>query len=169
MPIYGDAAPARPTYTNVTPLAAGGGGVVFKAHHAGFDKPCVQKLVATAAMPAAIAFAEPRLLDQLRHDQLVPVLDTQPDPHNAGYIVFTMPYYRQGSIRFALEQGYRFSIHRGIDVACDILTAVGHLHVNGLVHRDVKPENVFLTDNLRGGVLGDVGIAARLETDGKSA
>jgi serine/threonine protein kinase len=168
MPIYGDAAPARPTYTNVTPFTAGGGGVIFKAHHEGFDKPCVQKLVATAAMPAAIAFAEPRLLDQLRHDQLVPVLDTQPDPHNPGYIVFTMPYYRQGSIRFALEQAYRFSIHRAIDIACDFLTAIGHLHVNGLVHRDVKPDNVFLTDNLQGAVLGDVGIAARLEADGKA-
>src|SRR5712692_9141523 len=99
MPLQGDAAPARPTYTSITPLAAGGMGVVYLAHHEGFDKPCVQKVVPTAHMPAAIAFAEPRLLDELRHPQLVPVLETQPDPLNPGLIVFTMPYYRQGSIR----------------------------------------------------------------------
>src|SRR5713226_3589808 len=137
MPIQGDAAPLRPTYTNITPLAAGGFGLIFTAHHEGFDKPCVQKIVATAAMPAAIAFAEPRLLDQLRHDQLVPVLDTQPDPHNPGFIVFTMTYYRQVSVSFALDNGSRFSIHPAIDIGCDMLTAIRHLHANGLVHRDI--------------------------------
>ena len=167
MPLQGDAAPARPTYTRITPLAVGGGGVVFVAHHEGFDKPCVQKLVPTAHMPAAIAYAEPRLLDQLKHPNLVPVIDTQPDPHNPTHIVFTMPYYRQGSVRFALDHNYRFSIHRAIDIGCDLLTALGHLHLSGLVHRDVKSDNTFLADTLREGLLGDVGIAARLEPDGK--
>lgn len=168
MPLQGDAAPARPTYTNITHLVSGGGGVVYRAHHEGFDKPCVQKLVPTAHMPAAIAFAEPRLLDQLAHPNLVPVLDTQPDPNNPTHVVFTMPYYRQGTIRFALDQKYRFSIQQGIDIGCDLLTALGHLHANGLVHRDVKPDNVFLADNLRQGLLGDLGIAAQLEADGKA-
>lgn len=168
MPIQGDAAPARPTYTNITPLTRGGFGLVYKAHHEGFDRPVVQKIVTTAHMPAAIAFAEPRLLHELKHDQLVPVLDTQPDPHNPAQIAFTMPYYREGSIRFALDNGYRFSIHRAIDVGCDLLTGLGHLHTNGLVHRDVKSDNLLLTDGVRGGVLTDVGIAARLEADGRA-
>jgi eukaryotic-like serine/threonine-protein kinase len=170
VPLQGDAAQAqRPTYTNITPLASQGNmSVVYKAHHEGFDKPCVQKVVIAAGMPAAIAFAEPRLLDQLKHDNLVPVLETQPDPHNPAAIVFTMPYYRQGSIRFALEQRYRFSLHEAVDIACDILAALGHLHANGLVHRDVKAANALLTDNLRGARLTDLGLAARLEGDGKA-
>jgi serine/threonine protein kinase len=142
--------------------------VVYLAHHQGFDKPCVQKSVPTAHMPASIAFAEPRLLDQLGHSNLVPVLDAQPDPDDPRRIVFTMPYYRQGTIRFALDNGYRFSLHRAVDLACDVLTALSHLHSNGLVHRDVKSENVFLADNLRTALLGDVGLAARLEADGKA-
>jgi serine/threonine protein kinase len=168
MPLQGDAAPARPTYTGITPLAAGGGGLIYRAYHLGFDKPCVQKVVATAHMPAAIAYAEPRLLDDLKHPSLVPVIDTQPDPHNPGHIVFTMPYYRQGTVRFALDQNYRFSIHQAIEIGCDLMTAVGHLHANGLVHRDVKSENLFLADNLRDGLLGDLGIAAKLENDAKA-
>lgn len=168
MPLEGDAAPARPTYTNITYLVAGGGGVIYQAHHEGFDKPCVQKLVPTAHMPAAIAYAEPRLLDQLKHENLVPVLDTQPDPHNPTHIVFTMPYYREGTIRFALDQHYRFSLHQAIEIGCDMLTALGHLHTHGLVHRDVKSDNVFLDDGLRSGLLGDLGIAARIEADGKA-
>src|ERR1700730_8495990 len=105
--------------------------VVYKAHHEGFDKPCVQKVVMTSGMPAAIAFAEPRLLDELKHDNLVPVLETQPDPHNPSAIVFTMPFFHQGSVRFALLQGHRFSIHRAVDISCDLLRALGHLHSNG--------------------------------------
>jgi eukaryotic-like serine/threonine-protein kinase len=166
MPIEGDAAPARPTYTNVTPLTRGGMSLIYKAQHEGFDKPVIQKVVATAHMPAAIAFAEPRLMDQLRHPQLVPVLDTQPDRNDPRLVVFTMPYYREGSIRFALDNGYRFSIHRAVDIGCDLLTALGHLHTHGLVHRDVKTDNVLLTDGVRGGVLSDVGIAARLGAAG---
>jgi serine/threonine protein kinase len=104
----------------------------------------------------------------LSHPNLVPVIDTQPDPHNATHIVFTMPYYREGSIRFALDHNYRFSAHQAIDIACDLLTALGHLHTNGLVHRDVKSDNVFLADNLHEGLLGDLGIAAKLEADGKA-
>jgi serine/threonine protein kinase len=170
MPLQGDAASMqRPTYTNITPLGSQGNmSLVYLAHHEGFDKPCVQKVVMTAGMPAAIAYAEPRLLDRLKHPNLVPVLDTQPDPHNSTAIVFTMPFYRQGSIRFALEQSYRFSVHQAVDIGCDLLRALGHLHANALVHRDVKAANVLLTDNLRGAHLADVGVAARLEADGKS-
>lgn len=88
---------------------------------------------------------------------------------NPTHIVFTMPYYRQGTIRFAVEHNYRFSIHQAIDIGCDLLTALGHIHSNGLVHRDVKSDNAFLADSLREGLLGDLGIAARLEADGKVA
>jgi serine/threonine protein kinase len=169
LPLQGDAAAtlSRPTYTNITPLSSQGNmSVVYSAHHLGFDKPCVQKVVVMANMPFAIAFSEPRLLDRLKHPNLVPVLDTQPDPHNPAAIVFTMPYYKQGSIRFALTQGYRFSLRQAIDIACGFLSAIGHLHTNGLVDRDVKSDNVLLTDNLRDGHLTDLGVAARIEADG---
>ncbi len=171
MPIQGDAAAtlARPTYTNITPLSSQGNmSVVFSAHHLGFDKPCVQKVILMANMPFAIAFSEPRLLDRLKHPNLVPVLDTQPDPQNAAAIVFTMPYYKQGSIRFALMQGYRFSLRQAIGITCGLLSALGHLHANGLVDRDVKSDNVLLTDDLEDGHLTDLGIAARIEADGKA-
>jgi serine/threonine protein kinase len=79
-----------------------------------------------------------------------------------------MPFYRQGSIRFAVENAYRFSIHRSIDLACDLLTALGHLHASGLIHRDVKSDNVFLADSLQQAILGDLGIASRMQPDGKA-
>jgi eukaryotic-like serine/threonine-protein kinase len=170
MPLQGDAAPLlRPTYTNITPLGTQGSmSWVYKAHHEGFDSPCVQKVVPMAGQPAAVAFAEPRLLKRLEHDNLVKVLDAQPDPNVQGAIVFTMPYYRQGSARFALEQGYRFSLQQVIDMGCDLLTGLGHLHANGLVDRDVKPANLLLSDDLRRGLLTDLGVAARIESDGRA-
>lgn len=168
MPIQGDAAPALPTYTNISPLGTQGAqSYVYLAHHEGFDKPCVQKVVRPVGQPGKLAFPEPRLLDQLRHPRIVPVLDTQYDPHTPGAVVFVMPYFKSGSVRFALEQGYRFSLHQAIDVVCDQLAALGHVHAQGFIDRDMKAANVLLSDDMRRGFLSDIGLAVKIEKDGR--
>lgn len=166
MPIHGDTAPAQPTYTNISPLGAQGGqSLVYLAHHEGFDKPCVQKVIQPAGLPGRLAFTEPRLLAELQHPKIVPVLDCQFDPDHPGAVVFTMPYFRSGSVRFALEQGYRFSVNQALGIGCDLLAALGHLHTRRFIDRDVKPANLLLSDDMRSGYLTDVGIAAQMEAD----
>jgi hypothetical protein len=63
MPIRGDTAPQQlPTYTNIAPLGSQGGqSIVYIAHHEGFDRPVVQKVVRPAALAGTLAFTEPRL------------------------------------------------------------------------------------------------------------
>lgn len=169
MPIRGDTAPSQPTYTNISPLGTQGAqSLVFLAHHEGFDKPCVQKVVRPAGLTGKLAFTEPRLLAELQHPKIVPVLDCQYDPDVAGAVVFTMPYYKSGSVRFALEQGYRFSINQAIAIACDQLAALGHVHTKRFIDRDVKAANLLLSDDMRGGFLSDVGLVAQIEADGRA-
>ncbi len=169
MPIRGDTAPALPTYTNISPLGSQGAqSVVYLAHHEGFDRPCVQKVVRPAGLAGKLAFSEPRLLDELRHPKIVPVLDCQYDPDLPGAVVFTMPYYKSGSVRFALENGYRFSINQAISISCDQLAALGHVHTKRFIDRDVKAANLLLSDDVRNGYLSDVGIVAQMEADGKA-
>jgi serine/threonine protein kinase len=115
-----------------------------------------------------LAFSEPRLLAELQHPKIVPVLDCQYDPDHPGAVVFTMPYYKSGSVRFALENGYRFSINQAIAISCDQLAALGHVHTKRFIDRDVKAANLLLSDDVRQGFLSDVGIVAQMEADGKA-
>src|SRR5260370_24020406 len=145
MPIQGDAAAAgKPTYTILGPLPGGGPHTrLVLAHHEGFDRRCVQKTVFLTG-PPAVLFAEPRLLDQLRGEDIVTVLDAQYDPHTPGAITFVMPYYPDGSILEALRSGHSFSLSEIVAIVADLLTAVAKIHSVKYVDGDVKPGNALL-------------------------
>jgi serine/threonine-protein kinase len=98
----------------------------------------------------------------------VPVLDCQYDPDHVGAVVFTMPFYKSGSIQYQLEQGYRFSVNHAIGIIADELAALGHVHMKGFIDRDVKPANVLLSDDMKNGFLSDVGLVAQIEGDGRA-
>ena len=62
------------------------------------------------------------------------------------------------TLREALGRGRRLSAADTLRLACDLLDALGHAHHLGIVHRDVKPENVIISPD-RGAILLDFGIA----------
>jgi serine/threonine protein kinase len=167
MPIHGDAAPAgKPTYTILGPLPGGGPHTrLVLAHHEGFDRRCVQKTVFLTG-PPAVLFAEPRLLDQLRGEDIVSVLDAQYDPHTPGAITFVMPYYPDGSILDALRSGHSFSLSEVVAILADLLTAVAKIHGVSYIDGDVKPGNALLWDGRTRAALSDVGSAAPVDASG---
>jgi serine/threonine-protein kinase len=67
------------------------------------------------------------------------------------------------TLRDALGRGRRLSLADTLRVACDLLDALDHAHRFGIVHRDVKPENVIISPG-RGAVLLDFGIARAIVT-----
>jgi serine/threonine protein kinase len=167
VPILGDAAPAgRPTYKIIGPLPGGGPHTqLVMAHHEGFDIECVQKTVFLAG-PPAVLFAEPRLLDQLRGDDIVTVLDAQHDPHTPGAVTFVMPFYPDRAIHDALQAGHHFSLSEAVAIAADVLTGMAKLHDLGYVHGDMKPGNALLRENRTRAALTDFGSAARVDSSG---
>lgn len=139
------------------------------AYHEIFGRNVVQKTISLLGLEDALAYQEPRLLDQLRHENLVEVREAQwdPDQPEIRAITFTMPYYEGGSIYAALMDDYRFSIGEAVRIVCQILDALHYLHADErLVHRDVKPGNVFLSPDKRKTFLGDLGSAARVDEKG---
>src|SRR5713226_6893044 len=117
MPLKGDAAViGQPAYTNIRQVNGGANSLTYIAHHRGFDRPCFQKMIHMDGASDAIAFREPRLLDAIRHENIVPVMDAQFDAVGHGWVTFVMPYYPAGSVRSSLEGGYRFSLHQAISI-----------------------------------------------------
>jgi serine/threonine protein kinase len=159
----------RPTYSVIQTISEGNTALCYKAWHEIFKEYIVQKTVSLLGLDDALAYDEPFLLNQLRHDRLVEVREAQWDPEwcEVRAITFTMPYYPGGSLTSALLDGHRFSIGEAIGIACHVLDALHYLHVEKrLLHRDVKPGNIFLDDSRTLGFLGDLGSAVPMNERG---
>jgi serine/threonine protein kinase len=158
--ILGDAAASgRPTYRIIGNLPGGGPTTrLVIAHHDGLDIECVQKTVYGHA--TGLAFTEPRLLDRLRGDDIVTVLDAQHHPTVAGAVIFVMPRYPEGSVLDALNGGHQFSLSEAVNITGDALTALAKVHDRlGGIHGDMKPGNVLLRSGRTRGALSDLGSA----------
>lgn len=158
-PILGDAARDRhePTYRIVRKIPTGRTDTyLWVVWHEAFAKECVQKMVDMRGAPTSVAFAEPRLLEQIAGDGIVKVHEAQHDGQNQGWVTFVMDYFEGGSVRSALEEGHRFSVCESLDIVADALVGLDRLQRHyGYIHRDPKPGNILLAPDRRHGVLTD--------------
>jgi serine/threonine-protein kinase len=98
---------------------------------------------------------EMRILQKLDHPHIVPILE----PGEVdGALYFTMPYVYGETLRASLDRFGPLDIADALDVARDLADALGHAHTQGVVHRDVKPENILLSHS--GAFLLDFGFAS---------
>jgi serine/threonine protein kinase len=114
----------------------------------------VMKSGAAANERSQFFLLEMQILQKLSHPNVVPITDAG-QAH--GLLFFTMPYIQGETIRQRLQRDGAFGIHEGVRIARDVALALGHVHSHGVVHRDVKPENVLLSPG--GAILLDFGHA----------
>lgn len=81
------------------------------------------------------------------------------------HLYYLMSWHEGETLKASLVRGHRYAPHELIEVGSDLLRAVGSLHRLGIVHRDVKPDNVHIDrkGELR---LLDLGVAASDGADG---
>jgi serine/threonine protein kinase len=103
---------------------------------------------------------EIRLAAQLQHPNIAPLLGSG---EQGWAVYYTMAYVEGPSLRDRLTTG-PLSIEETGRLAADLLSALEHAHQRGIVHRDVKPDNIVLS--AKGAVLLDFGIARAVETIG---
>jgi serine/threonine protein kinase len=162
----------KPSYAILRSIKGGAAGEVYEAEHLVFDRKCVQKTYSTLGLEDAAAHQEPRLLHEIKHEHVAEVLEAQYDPDRANAITFVTVYYEGGCIAKALDQDYRFGIHQAIAITVGALDALSFVHNDpalAIIHRDVKPGNVFLDGDRVKSWLGDWGSAARMDEDGTVA
>jgi serine/threonine protein kinase len=98
---------------------------------------------------------EMQVLQRMSHPNVVRISDAG-EAH--GVLFFTMPFIEGETMRQRLGRDGAFPIGDSVRLARDIALALGHVHANGVVHRDVKPENILLSPS-GGAVLLDFGHA----------
>lgn len=152
----------KPTYPVILSIHEGSTGLCYKVWHDIFDCWKVQKTVSLAGLDDALARQEPALLHELNHRYLSDVHEAQWDPSmGPSCITFVMPYYEGGSLHNVMQGDQSISLGSAIRICSNVAEALHYLHVErSLLHRDVKPGNIFLSGALSTAYLGDLGSAA---------
>jgi serine/threonine-protein kinase len=103
---------------------------------------------------------EIRAVGQLSHPNIVGIFDTDETKDAQGNVepYFVMEFVEGQDLQEHLAAGGRFPLTKNIDIACQILDAFEYTHKLGIIHRDVKPANLFLTRDGRIKI-ADFGIA----------
>lgn len=127
-------------------LGEGGMGSVFRAHHLAMDRKVAVKLLKphlTTDAQALQRFArEARATLKVDSPHAVKVLDFGVTPQNDYYMV--LEYLDGRTVQRELEVDGPFAPARVLHIARHALHALGAAHKSGLVHRDIKPDNILL-------------------------
>jgi eukaryotic-like serine/threonine-protein kinase len=134
-------------YRVIDVLAAGGMGEVYVAVHLRLPRKLAIKTLHPefAARHEWVArfCREACVLAQLRHPNIVQVLDFNVAPSGVPYIA--MELVEGVDLRGELDRGRRFDAGEIVSIVRQVASALDAAHAAGVVHRDVKPENVVLT------------------------
>ena len=145
-----------PGYVVGETIAGGGMSVVFLATDAVLNRRVVLKVLPRelATMGAIDRFKqEIALAAALQHPQIVPLFGAG---ELDGLPYFAMPYVEGESLRARLARG-PLSIREAVSILIDVSRALAFAHDRGVVHRDIKPDNILLT--AASAVVTDFGVA----------
>lgn len=146
-------------YVLASLIGAGGMGVVWRAYDARLERDVAVKLLPAGIVGDAAARArllrEARAAGSLHHEGIVHIYDVGDTDDGSAYLV--MELVTGQTLRAALDAG-ELSRSQRIEVICQVARALSAAHAAGLVHRDVKPENIVLRRD-SGPILLDFGLA----------
>lgn len=147
------------TYALDGELGGGGMSRVFAATETAFGRKVVIKVLATelaAGVNVDRFKREIQLAANLQHPHIVPVL-TAGEMDGTPY--YTMPFIDGESLRRRLARG-PLPVAEAVSVLRDVARALAYAHEHGVVHRDIKPDNVLLAGG--SATVADFGIAKAL-------
>lgn len=145
-------------------LGTGGMATVFLATDLRHERQVALKVLRTDLGPLLAAerfLREIRISAGLTHPNILPLHDSGTA---AGYLYFVMPYIEGETLRERLRRERTLPIEDACQIAAEVADALEYAHGNGVLHRDVKPENILLAGNHA--IVADFGLARALERSG---
>jgi serine/threonine protein kinase len=127
-------------------IGEGGMGVVYRAEHPRINRRVAIKVLHPGADRQSEMvhrfFNEAKAATEIRNDHIVEVLDFGELPEGMPYLV--MEWLEGQSLGELLRVETKLPVARAARIVCGIARALGAAHAKGVVHRDLKPDNVFL-------------------------
>jgi hypothetical protein len=147
-------------YEIEAPLGRGGMSFVYLARERRLDRRVAIKVLAPElAVDDAyrrLFLHEARTVAALTHPNIVPI-------HAVGevgdFVFFAMAYVEGDTVSQRIASGGPLDPHRAARLLCDVGDALGFAHARGVVHRDVKPDNILIDAATGRALLSDFGIA----------
>src|SRR5689334_13502484 len=138
--------PVLAKYDVLEELGHGGMATVYRAH----DKRLLRDVAIKVLHPhlresSEIAHrfsVEAKAVAKLRHPNIVEVFDVSSDEDSEQYLVVEL--VRGPTLRKILQDRGALPPEIGASIVMELLAGIGHAHASGVVHRDVKPENVLI-------------------------
>jgi tRNA A-37 threonylcarbamoyl transferase component Bud32 len=144
-------------YTITRQIGRGGMATVYLADDLRHDRAVAVKVLqpeVAEAMGSDRFLREIRIAAQLQHPHILALHDSGDAD---GFLYYVMPYVDGGSVRDLLYQKGSVDAHTAFAIVEEVADALSYAHRKGVVHRDVKPENVLFSEGHA--VVADFGIA----------
>ena len=138
-------------------LGEGGMATVYLCEDLKHDRQVALKLLKPelAAVLGAERFVqEIKTTAALQHPHILPLFDSGAAD---GFLFYVMPFIDGETLRAKLDREKQLGIEDAVRIARDVADALHYAHTRGIVHRDVKPENILLHDGRP--MIADFGIA----------
>ena len=144
-------------------LGRGGMGVVYLAREVDLDR-----LVAIKLLPPEKAnlptlrdrfLREARLAAKLSHPHIIPIHSVD---ETGGFVYFVMAFVDGDTLAQRVRKRGPLPATEGTRILREVAWALGYAHAQGLVHRDVKPDNILLEATTGRALVADFGIAAAI-------
>ena len=151
-------------YRVIREIGAGGMATVLLAEDVRHHRKVAVKLLhpeLSAVLGSDRFLKEIELTANLQHPHILPLFDSG---SAEGQLFYVMPFVEGETLRARLEREHQLPVADALRIATEVADALEYAHTHGVIHRDVKPENILL----HGGhaLVADFGIALAVQQAG---